>query len=891
MSGISLRIAAALFGVLLHLLPRGLRRAYGAEMRAEFAGLAVARGAVWSTWSRCVLDLLSRLPAEWRQRGGEPVGRGRQAPVERMRTMWLELSQAARSLAKRPGFTIVTVLTLALGIGANVAIFAVVNAVLVKPLPYPDPDAIVVIRHHAPGLDFENLENSPGTLALYQEHARSFSALAGATETQRNLTGGREPARITVLEAAPSVFDVLRIRVTMGRPLVESDAAPGAAPVAVLTYRGWQSHFGGDADVLGRTILLNGTPTEVVGVLPEHFPAPDPEMALVLPMTTPAVPEFGSFGMAGLARLRPGIDLAAAERELKSLQPRMMEQYELPETFVQSTGWNVSLQTLRDRKVGDAASMIWIVFGTVSFLLLVACASVANLFLVRAESRQREVGIRLALGATRARVAATFLYESLLLGLAGGVWGLALGGIAVRVLVAAGPPQLPRLDEVTMDGTVILFGLVVSVIAGIAFGALPLLRRGAAALGILTGEARGSTAGRDRQYVRKALIVAQLALAIVLLTGSGLMLRSFQRLRAVDPGIRPEHVLTVGISVGEGVAKEHAAAIYQDVLDEVATLPGVREVGMTNALPLQPQGLNGSSYDIASKPRPEDEVETVGMYAVITDGLLDALGTPLIAGRDIERADAEHARPVMLINETFARLEFSDRDPIGQRFTFGGDSTWHEVVGVVRDVRVTGARDPVRPMAYLPMTTTVTGARTGLMHLAVRTEGDPMALAEPVVAAVRRAEPDVPLLSVRPMESVARESMAETSFTMTIILIAAVVALLLGAVGLYGVIGYVVSQRTREIGVRLALGALPQQVRRMVLRQGLDLAGIGTALGLAGAIALTRLLESVLFEVDSRDPLTFLVVPVVLIAVSALAAWLPARRASRVPPLHALREE
>jgi predicted permease len=890
MNAFSLRVAAALYATLLRLLPRDMTRAYGAEMRDDFAAAVVARGAVWSTWTRCVLDLLKRLPSEWRA-----VGRrnehARQTTLERMHTMLLELSQAARSLAKRPGFTMITVLTLALGIGANVAIFAIVNSVLVQPLPYPDPDEIVAIRHHAPGLDFENLENSPGTQALYREHARSFSSLASVVEAQRNLTGGREPARVSAIRASPSLFDVLRVRVELGRPLLESDAVEGAAPVAVLTHVAWQDHFGGARDVIGRTMMLDGVPTEVVGVLPRAYRYPEPETALLVPLIIRGEPQFGDFGVRAIARLRPGVDLADADAELKSLQTRMAERYELPATFVASTGWDVSLQTLRDRTVGDAASMLWIVFGTVSFLLLVACASVANLFLVRAESRQREVGIRLALGATRARVAATFLYESLLLGLAGGAWGLVLGGIAVQVLVAAGPPQLPRLDEVAVDGTVILFGLAVSIVAGIIFGALPLLRRGSAALAALMGEARGSTVGRDRQYVRKTLIVAQLALAIVLLTGSGLMLRSFQRLRAVDPGIRPDNVLTVGISVGDGVAKERAAALYQQVLDETARVHGVEAIGLTNALPLQPMSLNGSSYDIESNPRPDDEIQTVAMYAVITDGFLETMGTQLVAGRDIERADSEHSRAVTLINETFARLEFPDKDPIGQRIRFGTDSTWQEVVGVVRDVRVISLREDLRPLAYLPMTTTIEGARIALMHLAARTTVEPMSLAEPLLAAIRRADPGVPLLTVRTMDSVMKESMAETSFTMTIILIAAVVALLLGAVGLYGVIGYVVSQRTREIGLRLALGAMPTQVRRMVMRQGLGLAGIGTALGIAGALALTRVLDSLLFEVGSRDPATFALVPLVLLAVSAIAAYVPARRASRLAPMHAMRDD
>ena len=459
MTGVSFRAAAVLFAALLHLLPRDLRRAYGAEMREDFAAAVSARGAVWSTWSRCVLDLLKRIPTEWNvvNRGSD---RAQPTLLERMHTMLLEFGQAARSLAKRPGFTLVTVLTLALGIGANVAIFAIVNSVLVQPLPYPDADRIVAIQHHAPGLDFENLDNSPGTQALYREHARSFSSLATVEGTQRNLTGGREPARVSAILTTASLFDVLRVSVALGRPLLESDEVEGASPVAVLTHSAWQTHFGGAGDVIGRTVALNGVATEIVGVLPREYRYPDAETALLLPLIESGEPQFGSFGAQALARLRPGVDLAGAEAELKSLQPRMMERFELPATFVESTGWDVSLATLRDRTVGDAASMLWIVFGAVSFLLLVACASVANLFLVRAESRQREVGIRLALGSPRGRVLRLVLRQGVLLALLGvgiglvmtlgvarllesllfGVPGtdlLALGGAAALLLLAA----------------------------------------------------------------------------------------------------------------------------------------------------------------------------------------------------------------------------------------------------------------------------------------------------------------------------------------------------------------------------------------------------------------------------------------------------------------------
>jgi putative ABC transport system permease protein len=403
-------------------------------------------------------------------------------------------------------------------------------------------------------------------------------------------------------------------------------------------------------------------------------------------------------------------------------------------------------------------------------------------------------------------------------------------------------------------------------------------------------DGRGHTGGRDRQRVRKTLIVTQIALALVLVTGSGLMLRSFQRLRAVKPGIDPNGVLTLGVSIGEDRDKPQAALAYQRMMDEIAALPGVRQVGATNAIPLRPQGLNGGSFSIRSKPRPKDVLPPVAMYVIVTDHYFEAIGTPIKKGRAITRADHEQKREVAVVSEGFER-SFLDGDAIGKQIAFGDDSVWIEIVGVASDVRLFGLREEIRPMAYLPMTTHIKGARVALMNLVIRTNGDPASLTPVVRSTVKRVEPNSPILNARTMRDVVNQSMADTSFTTVILLIAAVVALLLGAIGLYGVIGYVVSQRTQEIGVRIALGAIPTQVRAMVLRQGLVLAATGIIIGLAGAVALTRLLGALLFEVNSRDPITFLIVAAVMLAVSSLAAYVPARRASAVSPLQALRME
>lgn len=901
------RAATRVYGAVVRMLPRGIRGEYGEAMASDFGEsvrAAYARGGSGSVVRSLVSGMADALRGGVREWWVERYARRttivsgvraeRVRAGDEMLNGLQEFRLAARALARRPGFTLTVILTLALGIGATVAIFTVVHSILIRPLPYAESDRIVWIRHHAPGLQLPELENSPGTIQLYEEHARSYAFLAAVRQGQRNLAGGQEPARVGILQATPSLFDVLRVNPVLGRRLLEIDAEPGAAPVAVLTHAGWSTYFGGAPDVIGRTVLLNDVATEVVGVLPSTYAYPDPRTAMVLPFRPDRDEGFGSFGIGVMARLASGTDLAGAQREASTLQPRLHELFpELPEGFLERIGWAVTVTTLRDVTVRDARTALWIVFGTVGFLLLVALASVANLFLVRAEARQREVGIRLALGAVRGRIAATYLYESVLVGLAGGLWGTVAALIAVRALVSAGPPQLPRLHEIGINGTVVAFAAAVSIGAGILFGLLPLARQMAQPLFGLAGASRGHTTGRERQRVRKTLIVAQIALALMLLTGSGLMLRSFQQLRAVDAGFDGDGVITLGISPGAARDKAAIARLTQDILDQVRALPGVLSAGATNALPLDSDAANnGGSFFIQSRPRADDELPPVAMYSIVTDGLHETLRTRLIEGRTMMPGDERDDGRVALVNETFAR-SFLDGRAIGERITFGAqtDTAWHEIVGVVADVRAFGLREDVRPMAYIPVTSPITGARAAVMNIVARTDADPAALAPMIRSIVRRTAPDVPITTSRTMTAITDAALAETSFTMTILSLAAIVALFLGAVGLYGVIGYVVSQRTREIGVRIALGAVPAGVRRMVLRQGLVLALIGTAIGLAGAALLTRLLDAVLFQVDSRDPATFLAVAVLLLVISAMAAWFPARRASAISPLEALQAE
>jgi putative ABC transport system permease protein len=659
----------------------------------------------------------------------------------------------------------------------------------------------------------------------------------------------------------------------------------------VLTHAAWSAWFGRAPDIIGRVVEFDGVPTEIVGVMPEGFAYPNDETVALLPLWVDPNGPFGTFGLTVVARLAPAVMLDAAARQVEQLQSRIPEvAADISPDFLQRAGWRASVTELKEIEVGDVATALWVVLATVGFLL-VACASVANLFLARAEARRKELAVRSAPGAARARLASGFLSESVLLGLAGGALGLALAVAGVRALVAGGPEQLPRLHEVDVDAAVLLFALVLSVLAGLAFGALPLPRYLTRPLAPELREGRGDAASRERHRMRKGLIAAQIALSLMLLAGSSLLLRSYQRLRAVDPGFRPEGVLTMGISRGERESRNDPAGFYRRVLDEVRGLPGVQAVGVTNALPVLPRGVNGGSFDIESRPRAEDALPPVVVFVVAGPGYFEAMGIRLLEGRLPEPRDHEGEVPrYVWVSRSFAR-DFMEGRALGERVRFGTDTDWLEIAGVVEDVRQFGLGEELRPTAYFALNTRSPNVDLNVGELVVRTAGDPMALAPSVAAAVRRVAPDVPLTTARTMEQVVAESLVETSFTMIVLIVAGTVSLLLGVIGLYGVIGYVVTQRTREIGLRIALGAAPGEVRGMVLRQGLTLALIGVAIGLAGALALSRLLESLLFGISSRDPLTLAAVTAVLLAASTLAVYVPARRASAVSPMTALRAD
>lgn len=898
----TVRAGVALYRLLLYATPPETRRQLGPDMLRDVDEMlrearGRSRGAALLAIAASCLDLVARSPAEWLtpERPNTDNERG-----EWMMNGMRELRLALRTLARRPGFSAIAALTLALGIGANIAIFSIVDAVLLQPLPYDDSEQIVQFRHHAPGLDLPELNNSEGLLALYAERADVFEATAAYGESTFNLTGGDQPARIDVVSVSPEIFQVLRVQPTLGRPFVEADALPEGPQVAILSWDGWTNRFGADPAVLGRTIELDGRTAEIVGVMPRGFRFPDDGAALYTPLHVDPEGPFGAFGISTVSRMQPDVTPEIAEARLNELLTLIPERFPgMDAGFLESAGFNATVRTLRDRLVADVESILWIILGTVGFVLLIACANVANLFLVRAESRQKEMAVRTAMGAGRKSVAGTFLAESLVLGVMGGVLGVVFAIGSIRPLLALA--ELPRADEITVGASSLVLAALLSVVAGLVFGAIPMVRYARdGGSEVLRDGSRGATSGPGRNRARNTLVASQLALGLVLLVGSGLMLRSFGELRSIDLGIEPDGVLTMALNRNRGESPEASARFYQEATDRVAALPGVASVGVTGQLPLGAGGANGGSFYIESRPRVEDQLPPVALFRAIGGDYFESLGIPIVAGRAPETLDWEDARPVVWINESFARTHF-DGEALGQRISWesddeGGEETpWVEVVGVVGEVREFGLTDEdLRPNAYFPMVTNgAAELELEAMFLTIKMETgqNPLSATAAVERTVRELAPDVPITTTRTMMDVVDEAMEATSATMIVLAVATAMALFLGAIGLAGVVSYVVGQRTREIGVRVALGARAEDVTGMILRQSLVVTAGGTILGLAAAFGLTRLMETLLFEVSATDPVTFIVAPVVLVMVSLLATWLPVRRAARVDPVEALRGE
>ena len=820
----------------------------------------------------------------------------------------MRLSHIVRRLLQLPGFTTIAVLTLAIGIGANAAIFSVIEGVLLKPLPFAQPDQLIVIDHAAPGVGLKHAGSAPFLYFTYREDARVFQDVAMWQSDTDSITGVAEPEEVPSLDVTDGLLPILGVAPALGRTFTRDDDSPEGAETVILTDGYWRNRFGADRGVIGRRLLVNGRARDIIGVLPASFRFGDRQPSIVLPLRlNRSEVHLGQFSYSSVARLKPGVTIEQAAADVARLIPIALDRFPpfpgFSRRMFDEAKLSPNLRLLKADVIGDVGSVLWVLMGTIGMVLLIACANVANLLLVRAEGRQQELAVRSALGAARGRIAYELMAESVVLGLVGGVAGLALAYGAVRVLIALAPGNLPRLDNIGIDVTVLLFTFAISIVAGLLFGAIPVFKyAGPNVAGALRGGGRTSSASRERHRARSTLVVVQVALALVLLVSSGLMIRTFQALQHVYPGFaKPEELLTFSLTIPAAQVKESETVIrmHQAIADKIATITGVTSVGMTTIVPMTGNGWRDPIF-ASDKSYEQKQIPPLRTFKFISPGLLHTMGTPLVAGREFTWADAYEKHPVAMVSDGLAREMWGQpSSALGKRIRETNTSQWREVIGVVGDVRDEGLDKPAPTSVYWPMllekfeaddASGVSVRRTMAYMIRSRRAGS-AGFADEVGRAVWSINPNVPLANVRPLDAVVAKSMARTSFTLVMLAIAGAMALLLGAAGIYGVISYSVSQRTREIGIRMALGARRQEVTRMFVSHGLGLTAIGIACGLAAALALARLMGSLLFEVSPIDPMTYIAVCGGLTVAAFLASYLPALRATLVNPVTALRAE
>jgi len=808
-----------------------------------------------------------------------------------------DLRLAVRSLAKAPRFTAVAVFTLALGIGANTAIFSVVNGVLLEPLEFEDSERLVNVWSTAPGLGYDQFPVSPDIYFAYARESAAIPAMALHQRFSGNITEDGEPERVTGAIASHTLFSTLGVAPALGRVYTADEDLPDTPPVVVLSHALWQRRFGGDRAALGRTLQIDGRAREIIGVMPAGFDFPEAaEFWLPLGLD-PADANAGTFAYNAIGRLGPGATPAAAQEGLVSILARfgatLREQDDGSATyaaFLDNGRYAPVVHAMKEDLVGDLERPLWILLGTVGFVLLISCANVANLVLIRAEARRRETAVRVAIGATRSTIARHALIESAVVAAAGAGLGLLVAWVAVPLVLTQAPPEIPRLDEVGVDGAALAFTGAITVLATVLFGLPPALRFSRPeALGALKQGSRG-TAGRERGTTRKLLVAAQTSLALVLLVGSGLLVRSFQRVLSSDMGFQSEDRLTFGVFLPEARyrASSDVVGFHEQLRERLATIPGVRSVGLTSALPLG--STPGTAHVIEGQETEPGQLPPMIHYAYVGPGYMEAMGLRLREGRTLDRRDLSDAAGSVVVSATIADQFWPD-GALGARLRQSGDSAWYEVVGVVAPVVQENVRDAPRPMAYYPML--APDSHLGELRAVSYVVEGPSAesLTTAVRAAVWELDSDLPVADMRTMDEIIADSVIELSFTTFTLAIAALLALVLGAVGLYGVLSYSVAQRTQEIGVRMALGAQTGEVLGMIVREGARTQLVGLALGLAGAAALTRVLQGLLFGVEALDPLTFAATSALLLAVGLVAAYLPARRAARLDPVASMRAE
>jgi putative ABC transport system permease protein len=813
-----------------------------------------------------------------------------------MRTLWQDVRYAARVLWKSPAFTAVALVAIALGVGANTAIFSVVDAVLLKPLDYRDPSQLVLIQHNYPKLDLKATVSSAGYV-YYRDNAKSFSDVAAYSGFSVNLTGEGEPERLAGMQVTTNIFPALGARAAEGRTFTAEEGVEGQNKVVVLSDGFWRRRFGG-VPVVGKTITLNGEPYTVTGVMPptfqlgREFGGQGPDLWSPIAFTPQQTnPQTGltSEYLTVFARMRPGVGIEQAQAELDTIAADLRRQY-LPNS--DASNWGLLLTPLEEFVVGRIRTALWVLLGAVVFVLLIACANVANLMLARAAVRQKEVAVRTALGASRWRLVRQLLTESVLLSLLGGGAGLLLAMWGVDLLLKLNENRIPRAAEIGLDSRVMIFTLGVSLLTGVVFGLAPAFQNSKVDLHDTLKEGGRSGRGTVRRGVRNALVIAEMAFAVVLLIGAGLLIRSFVELQQVDPGFEPRGVLAMQVSLPPNkYADRNARAAFQRrMLEQVRALPGVRSAATTTTLPMSGWDQSGS-FTIEGRTVEPGQNRPHGSRWMASEDYFQTMNVPLVRGRYFEARDAQGAPGVVVVDEALARKYWPGEDAVGKRVTFetvDQQPVWREVVGVVGHVRNEGLEGESRAQYYVPYAQYATSPN---MFIAVRTDADPASLAPAVRGAIAAVDRDLPVFRVTTMEKMVAESLTQRRFSMLLFGIFAALALALAVVGLYGVMSYGVAQRTHELGLRMALGAQARDVLRMVVGQAMLLVGVGLALGLAGAFALTRWMASLLYGVSATDPLTYVGIALLLGSVALLASYIPARRATKVDPMIALRYE
>jgi predicted permease len=822
-----------------------------------------------------------------------------------------DIRNALRALRRNLLFTGIAVVTIAIGIAANVAVFSVVNSVLLRPLDYPRSEELVALHQIAPGA--EGLANFESGLLLsssmyftYSEHNRTLQSMGVWSAGSVNVTGLAEPEQVRAVGVSDGVFQTFAVPPAVGRWFSQADQTPNGPLRVMLSYGYWQKRFGGSEGVIGRSILVDSQPREIVGAMPRGFRFVDTDFDLAIPLALDrSKATLAGFGFDGVARRKPGVTIEQVDADLSQLLPIWMNSFSNvagTDPHIYET-WKITpaIRPLKQEVVGNVGELLWVVMGTIAVVLLIACANVTNLLLVRVESRQQELAVRAALGAGWKRIVRGLLVESVILGLIGGLVGVALAYAGVQLLVAIGPSNLPRLNEISLDARTLLFALLLSVLSGLLFGLIPALKYAGPRIAAALRAGPRTSASRERQRGRKLLIVSQVAMALVLLVSAGLMIRTFEALQTVDPGFADaRHLQLVRISIPEQLVAEpeRVTQVQKAIVDKLAAIPGAKSVGFISEMPMEGFDSNWDQILAEDRVYADNAIAPLRLYKYLSPGLLQAAGTRLVAGREMTWSEIEDLRPVVMISENLAReLWGTPSAGIGKRVREIPQTPWQEIIGVVQDVREKGVQETAPAIVYwAPRTSNIFGpAPQNALRTATFVIHSERAETESFLSEVRDAvwsvNPELPVASVRTMQNVYDKSVARTSFTLVLLGVAAAMALALGIFGIYGVMSYTVSRRQRDIGVRLALGAQRRHVLKMVLHEGVKLALVGVTLGICASLLSTRLMTHLLFGVTAYDPSTYVAVSSLLILTALAACYIPARRATLINPTEAIRNE